>query len=53
VFLHVQGRERDLLKSRVVWRVDAEYGLLFFLESGSDFEVISFIMNNYRARGPS
>jgi hypothetical protein len=49
VFLHVQGRERDLLKSRVVWRMDADYGLLFFLESASDFEAISFIMNNYRA----
>jgi hypothetical protein len=46
VLLHVKGLRNSYLKSRVVWKIEDNYGLLFFLETSQDFSSISFIINN-------
>ncbi|MCP4134969.1 MAG: PilZ domain-containing protein [bacterium] len=47
LFLNIRASKEIVLKAKVVWRTDAEYGLLFLLDTSEEFENISFIMNNY------
>jgi hypothetical protein len=50
VFLHI-GRTGNLyLKSKVVWKIEDSYGLLFFLETSQDFTTISYLINNEMRR---
>ncbi len=46
IFLHIASSRDIVLKSRVVWQHEGQYGLQFFLDTGEDFENISFILNN-------
>jgi hypothetical protein len=44
--LHFEGPREVSLKSKVVWKSGSNYGLLFSLETGVDFEGISYVINN-------
>jgi hypothetical protein len=44
--LHFEGPREVSLKSKVVWKSGSNYGLLFFLETGMDFDSISYVINN-------
>ena len=45
------GRSKDIeLKSKVIWKIENQYGLLFIMETSEDFENISYIINNEAAR---
>jgi hypothetical protein len=44
IFLHIRGDEKAL-KSKTVWKIKNQYGLQFLLDSNSEFETISNIMN--------
>ena len=46
VFLHIKGMEDIVLKSKAVWKIENQYGLQFILDSGKEFENISYIINN-------
>jgi hypothetical protein len=52
IFLHIRGKKNIILKSEVVWKIDSQYGLKFFLETPEDLVNISYIMN-YGIEGPS
>ena len=45
IFLHVRGADNMVLKSKAVWKIDNQYGLLFLLDSSHEFDKISYIMN--------
>lgn len=44
--LHIRGAQDKFLKSKVVWKIDNQFGLLFMLDTEEEFNNISFIMNN-------
>ncbi len=46
IFLHIRGTNNMALKSKTVWKINNQYGLQFFLDTNSEFEKISYIMNN-------
>ena len=46
IFLHIHGTEDMSLKSKAVWKIKDQYGLQFLLDTTSEFEKISYIMNN-------
>lgn len=46
IFLHIKGTKNIVLKSKTVWKIDDQYGLLFLLDTTEEFENISYIMNN-------
>ena len=46
IYLHVNTMDDSVLKSRVVWHMGEQYGLLFLLETSQDFDTISYIINN-------
>jgi len=46
IFLTISGSKDVILKSKVLWKIKNEYGLLFILNSSQDFENISHVMNN-------
>lgn len=45
IFLGIRGDSEVILKSKAVWKIDNQYGLLFLLESDEDFANINYIMN--------
>ena len=45
IYLHIKGSRNILLKSRNVWKIDDQYGLLFLLDTSQEFENISYIIN--------
>jgi hypothetical protein len=45
IFLHVRGTDDKVLKSKTVWKINNQYGLQFLLDSSSEFEKISYVMN--------
>jgi hypothetical protein len=50
IFLHVRGADDKLLKSKAVWKISDQYGLQFLLDSGIEFEKISYIMNTIKGQ---
>ncbi|MBN2039637.1 MAG: PilZ domain-containing protein [Spirochaetes bacterium] len=46
IYLHIRGTDDIALKSKTVWKIDNQYGLQFLLDTSSEFEKISYIMNN-------
>lgn len=46
IYLHIRGTNDIALKSKTVWKIDNQYGLQFLLDTSSEFEKISYIMNN-------
>lgn len=50
IYLHVGAQKSIELKSRVIWKSDKQYGLLFMLETGTDFDNISYIINYESSR---
>ncbi|MBP7583648.1 MAG: PilZ domain-containing protein [Spirochaetes bacterium] len=46
IYLHITGPRDSVVKSEVVWNSGGMYGILFLLDTPSDFDTISFIMNN-------
>ncbi len=46
ILLHFMGPREAVLKSRVVWGSNNNYGLVFFLDTSEDFDTISYVMNN-------
>ncbi len=45
IFLHIRGTTNIEIKSKAVWKIENEYGLMFLLDSSKEFENISYIMN--------
>ena len=45
IYLHIRGSKEIVLKSKVVWKIGDQYGLLFILDTSQDFDNISYIMN--------
>jgi hypothetical protein len=45
LFLHIWGTKNIEIKSKAVWKIESQYGLLFLLDTGKEFENISYIMN--------
>ncbi len=45
IFLHVRGTKNVEIKSKAVWKIDNEYGLLFLLDTTKEFDNISYVMN--------
>ncbi len=45
IFLHIQGTDNVEIKSKAVWKIDDQYGLVFLLDTNKEFEKISYIMN--------
>lgn len=50
VLLHIGRAGNSDLKSKVVWKIDDNYGLLFSLETSQDFTTISYLINNETRR---
>ncbi len=46
IYLHIHGDQNMALKSKAVWKIENQYGLQFLLDSSSEFEKVSYIMNN-------
>lgn len=49
IHLHITGPRDSVFRSEVVWKREGEYGILFLLDTPSDFDTISYIMNNLSA----
>ena len=45
IFLGIRGDSEVVLKSKAVWKIENQYGLLFLLETEEEFASISYIMN--------
>ncbi|MCU0821773.1 MAG: PilZ domain-containing protein [Spirochaetes bacterium] len=45
IYLHIRGTKNIEIKSKAVWKIDNQYGLMFLLDSSREFENISYIMN--------
>ena len=45
LFLHIRSTKGIELKSKAVWKIDNQYGLLFLLDTSRELENISYIMN--------
>lgn len=45
IFLHIRGTKNIEIKTKAVWKIENLYGLMFLLDSSSEFENISYIMN--------
>lgn len=47
VYIHIESDKDTQFKSKVVWEIEDTYGLQFLLETNTDFDNISYIMNHY------
>ena len=45
IFLHIRGTKNISIKSKAVWKIDNQYGLLFLLDTSKEFDNISYILN--------
>ena len=46
IFLYIHGNKENAIKSKVVWRMEEQYGLQFVLDSNNDFKSVSYVMNH-------
>ncbi len=45
IFLHIRGTKNISIKSKAVWKIENQYGLLFLLDNSKEFDNISYILN--------
>ncbi len=45
IFLHIRGTRNISIKSKAVWKIENQYGLLFLLDTSKEFDNISYILN--------
>lgn len=45
IYIHIRGKKDIILKAKVAWKLDTQYGLSFLLETSQDFTNISYIVN--------